>query len=597
MRFALRLPWRPSEPAHGYLLRVATRYASSPGRLASRFGIDERGLTRGSGLERLARLGGVDAAPMAAASPTVRARERRVDLVGETLLLSDWSMATRRWCPRCLAADDAEGRFAAYQRYWWDVGSVAVCPQHGVTMLDRCQACGRGTTWTDRSLRRCACGAAFADAPPDAHRHDPTFSRYVARRIGAPASAISSTRADAVPLFQLPRLTTRVGTALTGEWSASPPLLSAAGVEDVRGEGLTVLDDPEQAFMAALDATLTGRDGRPAGLIGAYGWIYSHWLCFPDQDPTGVFAPLLRGHAVANHVVSVEEPILGAAGSGGLTLTGLADHLGQGFERTRAMVAAHGALGQTARRGVASPVAPAAVRAIVDARANDMLVRDACATLGVGKRILGELAEAGMLRRSAGGRYDRAEVERFAARLLKGGAPVGRLVSLTGLARSGAGSVAELCGDVVAGRLRAAPLTRRPRRLDEVGLSSEQVATRRPGPPLTHRAIARRLGLREDVTRYLAGTGVLSDDASPRPTLGGLGLFERDFVTTVELSRRCCVSARRVWLALEDLGVMPVFGPPDCRQLIYRRQDAEKALAAYLLARGHVATIVASATH
>lgn len=159
-------------------------------------------------------------------------------------------------------------------------------------------------------------------------------------------------------------------------------------------------------------------------------------------------------------------------------------------------------------------------------------------------------------------------------------------MSLTGLARSGAGYVAELCGAVVAGTLQAAPLAEKPVRLDEVGLASEQVASRRKGPPLTVRAIARRLGLREDVTSHLAGTGILSDDASPRPTLAGVGLFERDFVTTVELSRRCGLSSRRVWIILEDMDIVPAFGPPHCRQLIYRRPDAERALSAYLLTCG-----------
>jgi len=305
----------------------------------------------------------------------------------------------------------------------------------------------------------------------------------------------------------------------------------------------------------------------------------------------------LREHAVANEVVSIEEPVLGAAGTEGVSLTSLAGRLGLGFERTKDMVVAHGGLSSAARRGVAAPVSPATVLEIVDARTGGMLVRDACATLGVGKRIVAEIADAALLHRTADGRFDRREVEGFAARLVKGSSPTGRLMPLTALARGGAGSVATLCGEVVSGRLLAAPLRHQPRRLDEIGLSCEQVAARRPGPPLTYRAIARRLGLREDVTRYLAGVGVLSDDASRRPTLGGLTMYERDFVTTVELSRRCGVSARRVWLVLKDLDVVPVFGPPDCRQLIYRRPDAERALSAYLSPRGHLAKLARPATH
>lgn len=587
-RFALRLPWMPGEPAHGYLKRVATRYGSSARALGARFGIDERGLTRGLGIERLAQLGRVEAAPMIAASPIVRARDRRVDLAGEQILLSDWSTSSRRWCAACLEGDAAAGQFGAYQRYWWDVASIAVCHVHSLRMSAACGWCGQLTTWADHTLDRCACGRRLAgtasvDATPAASA---AFSRYIAGRVGASQIDRDHPVADRIPLFQLPKLTTRVGIALAGRWAPSPPEATDLELEALRGAGLACLDDPGPPFLAALDKMIAGRDGRPAGLIGAYGWIYSHWLSFPDQDPTQLFAMTLREHAVANEVVSVEEPVLGLKNQDTLSLTGLANRLGMGFDRTRRIVLSQGVIGKSSRRGVALPIAEEAAQALVDARSNGMLVRDVGAMLGVGKRIVAELTDAKLLKRSTDGRYGRHEVEGFAQQLSRGSVPTGRIVSLTSLARSGAGTVAELCSEVLAGTLEAAPLSVKPVRLAEVGLASEQVAERRGGPPLTIRAIARRLGLREDVTSHLAETGVLSDTASSRPTPAGIGLFERDFVTTVELSRRCGLSSRGVWVILRNLDVVPAFGPPDCRQLIYRRSDAERALSSYMVAQG-----------
>lgn len=45
------------------------------------------------------------------------------------------------------------------------------------------------------------------------------------------------------------------------------------------------------------------------------------------------------------------------------------------------------------------------------------------------------------------------------------------------------------------------------------------------------------------------------------------------------------VQLGRAWFILEDLDVIPVFVPPQCRQLFYKRSEAERALSAYLLPR------------
>ena len=578
----------PGEPAHGYLKRVATRYGTSAHALGARFGISERGLTRGVGIELLAQLGRIDAAAIITVSPIVRARDRRVDLAGEEILLSDWSTSSRRWCGACLAEDAVAGEFGPYQRYWWDINSIAVCPVHLLPMSAACGACGRPTKWQDCSLRRCACGRVLADVTKSdvVIASSAEFSRYLGRRVGVAASDVNHHVADRVPLFQLPKLVTRVGMALIGGWSQSPLEPTGIEMERLRSAGLACLNEPRQAFTAALDRTVMGRSARSAGLIGAYGWIYSHWLSFPDQDPTRLFASMLREHAVATGVVSVEEPVLGFANPGTLSLTGLADRLGLSFSRTKKIVLAQGSVGQASRRGVALPITEETANSLVDARSKEMLVRDVSATLGVGKRIVAELTQASLLTRSPAGLYSRAEVEQLAGRLSQSDKPVGRIVSLVGLARSGAGSVAELCVEVLAGTLQAVALTANPVKLADVGLVSNQVAGRRSGRPLTIRATARVLEMREDVTRYLAATGILSGSGSTRPTLGSVGSFKRDFVTTVELSRSSGLSSRRVWRILEGLNVSPAFGPPLCRQLIYQRSNAERTLFAHLIARG-----------
>jgi hypothetical protein len=115
------------------------------------------------------------------------------------------------------------------------------------------------------------------------------------------------------------------------------------------------------------------------------------------------------------------------------------------------------------------------------------------------------------------------------------------------------------------------------------GAASSRIAPERNQPQPSGGAIARKLGLREDVTRYLSNTGILSDREDGRPTPNGLGFFSRDFVTAIELGAQFEKSPRAAWLQLRDLGILPAFGPPTCRQIIYRRPDAERALSAACL--------------
>lgn len=575
-RLALRLPLNLGEPAHGYLLRLSSRYGCSPDRLASRLRLS--GLTRGENVQRLADLAEVDAALLIANSPVVRARARTVDLAGEILLLSDWTMSSRRWCPACLAEDAGRGEHAAYHRTWWDLMSISVCPIHRIAMHDRCGRCARPTAWASGWIDRCTCGALFASQEA-AVDHATGWSRYMASRLGAPVIRNGAPAADRIPLRILPRLLARFGSALRGQWRSTPPQCSDADLEICRSEALLHIDDPRVPFMAALDRMIAGRESRPAGLIGAYGWIYSHWLSFAGTDPAGIFGGLLREHAISRNVIATEEPILNGPMADTLSLTGLANRLGLSFEHAKKILLKEGALDGATRQGVAASISIDVAEDLQSRRSCLLLRKDVEQILGVGRRVVTDLADTAIIARDGNGLFDRDEVESLAVRLVRGNAWTGRRIQLMALSRSGAGTVAQLCAEIVRGRVRAAALVRNPTKLSDVAVSPDDVAGLRSGPELTVRGIARRLRLREDVTRHLAGTGILSDRADGKPTIGGITLFERSFVTTIELARRCGLSARAVWMRLEGLAVAPVFGPPTCRQIIYRRDQAEEALA------------------
>ena len=362
----------------------------------------------------------------------------------------------------------------------------------------------------------------------------------------------------------------------------SPPDLAFESLHEAKSAALRILHDPVPSFTAALDRVVYDREGRPAGVIGTYGWIYSHWLGFPWTDRVAVLRRTLREHAIAHEVISGCEPMLRGRGTVSITLTGLADRLGLGYERTREIAVGEGLLTLAYRRGVAVQVVEEDVARIETDLSERLTVRETCAILGVGKRIVAELAAGQVLSRRADGAFDRRDVKGLAGRLLRSSMVEEGLVAVTALARGGVGPVASLRSAVLAGRLAAGPLHSISKRLDGVGVVAAQARALREDRPLTIALVSRRLRLREDVVRHLAGTGVLSDTADAKPTSGGLAMFERDFVTTVDLARSRAMSPRAVWRALAALGVMPAFGPPDCRQLIYRRKVAERALGAYL---------------
>jgi len=315
-------------------------------------------------------------------------------------------------------------------------------------------------------------------------------------------------------------------------------------------------------------------------VIGAYGWIYSHWLAQPESDDSGIILPLVREHAISRGIIAPTEDVLGGGGTKTLSLTGLATRWGRGFDTVKRVIGDKGNMASSMRRGVSAAI-PEHLAIRLETAWNSRLQPQAARDhLGIKRKALAGLVSSGILNRREDGTFDRSEVETLVERLVERDAGVGRQISLTAMARSGAGSVASLCGHILDGDIRAAALVRPPKQLGHVGLSADDVASIRAGQDLSVRGIARTLGLREDVTRFLSKTGVLSDRKDGRPTANGLVHFSRDFVTAIELGKRYEKSPRAAWLQLRDLAVLPAFGPPRCRQIIYRRADAERALLA-----------------
>ena len=579
-RFSLRQPYAPGEPAHGHLLRLSARYAVEPATLGSRWGFDIGDLVRGRGVLAFAAAAQADGDRMVATSPIVNTRARRVALGGEELMLGDWSLKVRRWCPMCFAVDAARGPFAPFQRNWWDVSSIGTCPVHLVLMLDSCPRCQSPTTWSEPRLARCACGQALAEADATPiPRSDAAAARYLAGRLGAVAREPAAS-ADGISLAHLPGFIERLGAALCAGWSEHRPLRSGAERQSDMSAGLACLKNTFTGLGGALDIVAADRMGRPAGLCGAYGWIYTRWLSFAEQDRTGgALIAVLREHAVANRIITADEPVLGHAPGGGLSITALSGRLKVGYEKARRIVVSSDLVDGPLRRGVAARVRAADVAAVAVSLAGRIDGSKAASMLGVGRHVVYDLRDAGLVACDGYGTYFVDDIRTLPSRLARGVADRDDLVPLTSMAKSGAASVASLCAAIDANELSGRPLTSRPARLSEIGLVAADVRARWPGTALTVRGLAAQLRIHEDAVRQISALGMLSDNHAAAPTVNGLILFQRDFVTAGELGRRFGVSTRRARIWLDDLGVDRALGPPMCRQIFYKRAEAETTIA------------------
>ncbi len=165
-RLPLRLRSRAGEPPHGVLLRLAARHGDPDVRnFAADLGLSFSKVLAGHDADRLARLAGIDRCELARFTPDIDVRSRTVEIGGDRLLLNDWSVRARRWCPLCLREDRAMAvslgqpmRLAAWHRALWDIRSVGSCPLHNVRLFDSCPACGTRQDLEGPSVDRCRCG-------------------------------------------------------------------------------------------------------------------------------------------------------------------------------------------------------------------------------------------------------------------------------------------------------------------------------------------------------------------------------------------------------------------------------------------------------
>lgn len=567
---------RADEPAHAALVRLATRCgARNVQSFARSIGFSVRDLREGRNVEQFASIAGVDPKLLCWNSAAFDAADRRVQLCRSDLLLGDWSLRCRRWCTSCLR-DDCEEAAAlgvpaawwATSRSWWDIRSVTGCALHGEALLDRCWRCGQSQPWQG-CLFYCSCGADLLRTCGDPHSSP--SSEYILGRLSY-LKPQTIPLLDALPLSDAIRVLELLGAARIRHRLVKPRRSEAERRED-RSYGHEIVCLWPDSFSALMDHWLEDRPPfHAAGLTAAYGWIYTD---LADGKMPGGFAeqlsPVLREHAVRNGLMAQDEARLGSVPKTTISGKEAARIVGSSYETTRRKLEEAGSIPTGSRRGVRFVLDPMDVL-----RLKRPPRRPIQLMLGVGRKqsraVRRHIAQAAGV-----SSLDEDHVRSWLNRLQRRASPAltGSLTPLPKACRNMSVSLTTACDGIAAGLIETQWCE-----VEGVGLNAVLVRQddlrnlRPPSERICIEEAARTYGVHHEAARFLARTGAFgtpTDDG--RLARRGVADFFARHVTAAELAHRRETSSRALQARFATVGILPRYGPPDCRQTIFARAD------------------------
>jgi hypothetical protein len=596
----LRVRAKPHETPASLLDRLAARHGDvDPAAFGRSFGVDRTALSFGRGVSRLLSLAGFapDAPRLCVARPD--ARTRTVALGSGIVALGDWGAHGGRYCPACVAEDRRTARDAGripeaetHRRFWWDLGSLAHCPAHGLELRAACPSCGCPAAWGGMPGRCRACLAVLGRVPATAVEASP-FSVYLhARLLGA---STDMALLDTLSVKDVVGQVARMGMTAAAPPGRFKPRDGNVDLHAMRSAGFAIFEAWPGAFYQALDRHLRAEVkplAHTAGMIAAYGWVYEHWI--EPLDPATSFGRSLRStlrhHAVGNGVIPETDPVLNEGRPGNrTTLTEAARILGWGFERTRREAGRHGQVPIGARRGVGIRVDLEKLRQ-QEPGAGGMSLTRLGSRLGIGKVQAGRLVASGLL--GSPGRHDRRvatpdECDAFISKVIAGLPRLSVLTpgasTLSAACRSRQIPIETACRLILAGVLRPLGVVGPAPKLSDIAVLPDTL----PRPPRPGEALAsiedaaRALRLHHETVRHLAGRGLIRKVGRGRK--GGMSqdeirAFRHAHLSGTEAAERMGTSPRSAARRLLSAGIGPVAAPPRCRQYVFRREDVERVL-------------------
>lgn len=592
----LRIQPRDGEPAYAVFARLARRHGAEQLRsFAAEIDFSWSGTVASIDPVAVANLAGLRADRLAWDSPRIDPTTRVVELAGQKLLLNDWTLRPRRYCARCFAADRFEATtaglpadFGPWHRGCWDIRSYDVCHHHRVALNGVCPACRAPLGWVHSRIDECPCGAnltAFNSVNGDA-----SVALYIASRLGL-AEGPRYPLLDSLDLRDALAVLARLGFCAEPVYRAQRPRSRAHERAAARHAGLAIADDWPGALEACLDRLVqrTDRALAPAGMIGAYGWVYSAWATTETVEPfASDLRRVLRAHAIANGVIQHGEALFGKRFAQGGGLSEAARRLSLSYRRIRRHAQVDGVLTTGQRPGVATVLPPAWIEGAQAETKETVNVNGLATALGVGRARARELLASGHLKTNSvlgAKRYRLHDIEAFLV-LLRGSAPTGSWVKKAGeqrlplACRCSGPSIATAVTEIMSGRLK-------PVWIDSgaIGLSGIIVLhndlhklTINPAYVSVAKAAA-RLRVHHESVRALVKIGELrTRNKTPRVSLQSIIEFEQRYASCTSLSVKLNIPAHNVRSTLAHHRIFPIFQPPTCRNIIFSLDTATTAL-------------------
>lgn len=551
-------------------------------RFASFLGLDARRLLTGHSVALVAELAGLSADEIASWSPIVDPAARLVRLRGVTLADRDWSTRWRRYCPQCMAAEFEKARAELIEPEWvvhhhaiWDVTALQSCPVHLRPLTDTCWHCGQRQGWRSANLFRCCQCKADLTAGPVEYHVDPVGS-YIARRMlrfGPDHSVL-----DALPLHDALRLFMRLGQAKRIGAACTLLRQDRASVLADRTCGYYMAQDLEGRFNSVLDTLISVRPANaPAGLLGAYGWIYGEWLA--SEDPTAVVVrPIVYRHAVRNGLMTSDEARLGNTAPQTVCIKQVASEWGLGYERTRALLDKAGAIPAGSRAGVAFTIDPLVLKMVNARRTSGISVKAAAARLGTGAKQVRDMIASGIIARNSDNSVCTSALANFEeaiASRVQPGAPPKDAASIGEAAVANAVPIHRVCKAIMEGHI----LAWRGAGSQMAGVMVRRADVRNLREQKAAYSVERAsqiLELHPDCVRSLHRDGIIPGP-NARISADGLAMFKLEFVAAAQWARSVGIKPKGAMRTLAKNGLVPAFALKTYRQAIYRRCDLPSA--------------------
>jgi hypothetical protein len=517
------------------------------------------------------------------------------------------SLDDRRYCPLCLRA-------SPHHRAIWDLSVVTVCLEHGVRLLTRCPGSHR-VNWRTDHVHLCARYECRRNLREAATEEVPAAELAGAR--GLIALFRDHRPPDLAPLSpgDALRAAFHLGAVALGHHNSPRPILFARKhpEETVRvlNAGWSALQDWPHGFhrlLARLRADQEVRDGR-YGLGKAFGFL-TYWL--RDAAAAEPYGALL-GSEFYRYVA--EQPDLATRAhevrrfrSGAdlrhrhMTGTEAADFLGINYERLATLAAERDLyLVPPTGKGAASLMRADRVHALLRERSNLLSGSDVQRRLGVGKRTMNKLRNAGLLTTvtdpdAPGGIcYPVASVDDLLrdieAHVPQDGPKLGDGVSIATITRRvpvPGFDTTDVIEAIRTGRLTPVGVARGSRGIQRFRFRSCDVdrfvtaLTRVEGRTLSVVEAAVEIGVKQEVAYHWVRVGLLATVTVGSPTESGrriteaaLAAFRRDYVTGTEFARAHQLGRKWAATHLIQAGVQAVSGPSvdGARQFLFRRTD------------------------